>query len=79
MVRDLFSQSVPRTWEIVALSVRDISRRPGRLVVSGVCHCRLKDVDDVVRVPFIHVWHLRDGLAVRVVSSLDAVELRRAA
>ncbi len=32
-----------------------------------------------MKLPFLHVWHIRGGRAARVVSSLDAVELRRAA
>ena len=45
----------------------------------GLCRCRPKGSWEVVTVPFLHLWQLRDGRLSRVESSFDAVELRRVA
>jgi ketosteroid isomerase-like protein len=79
LVRDLFSMSVPRSWEIAGLEIRKVTHSHDRIVVLGVCRCRPRGGRDDVRLPFLHVWHVRDGRVTRLVSSLDAVELRRAA
>ena len=79
LVSDLFSLSVPRSWEIAGLEVRELTHRHDRIIVVGMCRCRPNGGVDVVHLPFLHVWHVHDGRVTRLVSSLDAVELRRAA
>jgi len=59
-------------------------RRPVWSVVDAVtghilCRPRGMRSFDLCRVPFAHVWTLRDGQAVRVRSYLDGIELRREA
>jgi ketosteroid isomerase-like protein len=79
LARELFSLSVPARWEITAFEIRRLTLGSDRIVVVGVCRCRPRGGLEVVRLPFLHIWHIRDGRVARLVSSLDAVELRRAA
>lgn len=76
---DLFG-SIPGHWEVTRVETAAIRVEDGRVIVTGSILCRPRGVRsfDLVRVPFAHVWTLREGEVVRVLSYLDGVELRRA-
>ena len=76
---DLFD-SIPGHWEVTRVEVSDVAARADRVVVTGRICCRLRGVGsfDLCRVPFAHVWTMRGGEAVRVLSYMDGIELRRA-
>jgi len=78
VAEDLFG-SVPSHWEVTRVETYAIHARDERVVVTGHICCRPRGVRsfDLCRVSFAHVWTLRDGEAVRVLSYLDGVELRR--
>ena len=75
---DLFG-SIPAHWEVTRVEPRTLVSHRDRVTVTGHVCCRPRGVRsfDLCRVPFAHVWTLRLGQAVSVVSFLDAVELRR--
>lgn len=77
--RGLFSLSIPAHWEITGFEIRRLTPRHGTVLVLGLCHCRPRGSWEGVSVPFLHLWHVRDGELSGVVSSFDAVELRRVA
>jgi hypothetical protein len=77
--RALFSLAVPPHWEITGFEIRQFSPRNETILVLGLCRCRPKGSWDVVSVPFLHLWRVRDGRLTGVQSSFDAVELRRVA
>ena len=74
---DLLCGSVPPQWEVAGVDVDRLQHRGERVVVTGAYRCRLRGGWDVVRVPFAHIWTLRDGEPQRVLSYLDGIELRR--
>ncbi|HOT24184.1 MAG TPA: hypothetical protein PLB30_07735 [Thermoleophilia bacterium] len=78
VAEDLFG-GIPPHWEVTRVETRTVRGRAGRVVVTGLICCRPRGVRsfDLCRLPFAHVWTLRDGEAVRVLSYLDGVELRR--
>lgn len=78
VAEDLFG-SVPAHWEVTRVETEAIRARDDRVVATGHICCRPRGVRsfDLCRIPFAHVWTLRDGEAVRVLSYLDGVELRR--
>jgi hypothetical protein len=71
--------SVPRHWEAMELVVHRLLADRDRFVVVGALRCRPKGSWDSIKVPFLHIWHIRSGRVTRPVGSLDSVELRRAA
>ena len=70
---------MPSHWEITGFEIRQFSTRHETILVLGICRCRPKGSWDVVNVPFLHLWRVRDGRLSGVQSSFDAVELRRIA
>jgi hypothetical protein len=77
---DLFG-SIPPHWQVTRVEPRSITPEDGAVVVTGHILCRPKGrtgIWDMVRVPFAHIWYLRDGEAVRVRSYLDGIDLVRA-
>ena len=77
--RELFSLAIPWHWEITGFDVRQLTPSHETILVLGLCRCRPKGSWEVVEVPFLHKWRLRDGRLSGVMSSFDAVELRRVA
>jgi hypothetical protein len=75
-VRDLFG-SLPDHWELAGVDIAGMRVGGRRVVVTGHFCCRPRRGWDTVRVPFAHVWTLRDGSPQRVYSFLDGAELRR--
>jgi ketosteroid isomerase-like protein len=75
--RDLFR--LPPHWEITDFEIHQVTSKHDAIFVVGACRCRPKGSWDVVRLPFLHVWHLRDGRAARVENRFNLVEVRRAA
>ncbi len=78
---DLFG-SVPPRWEVTAARVdemRQYARRDGSVTVTVTGHyvARPRGTWQSVETPFAHVWTLRHGHVLRVVSYLDGMELRR--
>ncbi len=80
VAEDLFG-SVPGHWEVTRVDAACFRRVDDRVAVIGHVCCRPRGVRsfDTVRVPFAHVWTMRGVEAVRVVSYLDGIELRRVA
>lgn len=78
VAEDLFG-SIPSHWEVTRVETAAVRARDERVVVTGHICCRPRGVRsyDLCRVPFAHVWTLHGGEAVRVLSYLDGVELRR--
>ena len=76
---ELFWHSLPPHWEISSLEVRELSVHHDTIAVAGLYRCRPKGSWEVMELPFLHLWRLRDGRLLRVLSPLDAVELRRVA
>ena len=79
LARELIVRSVPVRWEITRLDVHKLTASRDRIVVVGTISCRPKGGSETTKMPFLHVWHIRDSRATRVVSQLNSVELRRAA
>ena len=77
--RELFSLAIPSHWEITGFQIRQLTPRHETVLVLGLCRCRPKGSWEVVEVPFLHQWRLRDGRLSAVLSQFDAVELRRVA
>lgn len=79
VAEDLFG-SIPGHWEIMRVETGSVRAREARVVVTGHICCRPRGARsyELFRVPFAHVWTLRGTQAVRVVSYLDGIELRRA-
>jgi hypothetical protein len=75
----LFSLAIPSHWEITGFEIRQLTPNHGTILVLGLCRCRPKGSWEVVEVPFLHQWRLHDGKLSGVLSSFDAVELRRVA
>lgn len=78
VAEDLFG-SIPAHWEVTRVEASGVREGDGCVVVTGHVCCRPRGVRsfDLCRVPFAHVWTLRDGEAVRVLSYLDGIELQR--
>jgi ketosteroid isomerase-like protein len=79
LARELVTKSVPRHWEITCADIQRLTTGHDRIVVVGALSCRPKGGSDSINLPFLHIWYIRDSKVTRVVSSLDSVELRRAA
>ena len=47
-----------------------------RVSVTGFVHCRPRRSWDPMRLPFSHVWIIKDGKLTRFESLLDNIELR---
>lgn len=78
VAEDLFG-SIPGHWEITRAETGSVRAGETRVVVTGHICCRPRGMHshDLFRVPFAHVWTLRGTEAVRVLSYLDGIELRR--
>jgi hypothetical protein len=77
--RELFSLAIPWHREITGFEIRQLTPSHETVLVLGLCRCRPKGSWEVVEVPFLHQWRLRDGRLTAVLSQFDAVELRRVA
>ncbi len=79
VAEDLFG-TIPPHWEVTRVEPFALRARDGQVVATGHICCRPRGVRsfEVCEVPFAHVWTLRGGEAVRVLSYLDGIELRRA-
>lgn len=76
---DLFG-SIPPQWEVTRVDASSFRAWDDCVVVTGHICCRPRGLRsfELCRVPFAHVWTMRDGEAIRVRSFLDGIELRRA-
>jgi hypothetical protein len=80
LARELVVRSVPAHWEITRLDIHKLTSSRDRIVVVGTMSCRPKGHGaEPIKMPFLHIWHIRDDRVTRVESSLNSVELRRAA
>ena len=79
VAEDLFG-SIPGHWEVTRVETDSVRASDAGVVVTGHICCRPRGARsiDLCRVPFAHVWTLRGAEAVRVLSYLDGIELRRA-
>jgi hypothetical protein len=73
--RDLFGLSP--NWQIDRFEIRQAISSRTAITMVGACHCRNRDTGEARKVPFLHVWRLRNGRVDRVESRLNNVELRR--
>lgn len=73
---DLFI--LPATWEVMRVEVRELTYKRGIATVTGFMYCRPRGTWENVRVPFLHVWTMCLGRALRFENLLDGVELGRA-
>ena len=64
-------------WEIVRVEPNDFVDHSDRIVVTGHVLWRPKHGWNVIPVPFLHIWTLRERHPVRVLSYLDGIELSR--
>ncbi len=64
-------------WEVVRAEPDDVAERGDTLVVTGHVFWRPRGGWELVPVPFCHIWTVRGGRPVRVLSYLDGLELRR--
>jgi hypothetical protein len=78
LARELVTMSVPGHWEITGVDVRRLTPSRDRIVAVGAITCRPKGGWESVKLPFLHIWYIRDSKLTRVVSSFDSMELRRA-
>ncbi len=51
----------------------------GRVLVIGDYHAGIKGTDDVIQIPFVHVWDTRDGKLSTARSYTDTVAVQAAA
>jgi hypothetical protein len=79
LARELVTRSVPAHWEITGVDVHKLTPSHDRIVVVGAITCRPRGSSDSIKLPFLHIWYIRDSRLKRVVSSLDSTEVRRAA
>ena len=80
LANELVAKSVPAHWEITRLDIHKLTSSRDRIVVVGTMSCRPKGRGaEPIKMPFLHIWHIRDNRATRVESSLNSVELRRTA
>jgi len=79
VAEDLFG-SIPDHWEVTRVETDSVRAGEAQVVVTGHICCRPRGMRslELCRVPFAHVWTLRGAEAVRVLSYLDGIELRRA-
>ncbi len=80
VAEDLFG-SIPSHWQVTQVEPQSFRPEEDAVVVTGHILCRppgRMGIWEIVRVPFAHVWFIRDGQAVRVRSYLDGIELVRA-
>ena len=78
VAEDLFG-SVPSHWEVTRVEATAVRDRDEHVVVTGHILCRPRGVRsfDLCHVPFAHIWTMRGGEALRVLSYLDGIELQR--
>jgi hypothetical protein len=78
VAEDLFG-SIPEHWEVTRVETDSVRAGEAHVVVTGHICCRPRGMRsfDLCRVPFAHVWTMRGAVAVRVISYLDGIELRR--
>ena len=80
LAKELVAKSVPAHWEITRLDIHQLTSSRDRIVVVGTMSCRPRDHGaEPIKMPFLHIWHIRDNRVRRVESSLNSVELRRVA
>jgi hypothetical protein len=80
LANELVAKSVPAHWEITRLDIHKLTSSRDRIVVVGTMSCRPKGHGaEPIKMPFLHIWHIHDNRVTRVESSLNSVELRRAA
>jgi ketosteroid isomerase-like protein len=72
---DLFGDETG--WEIVRVEANDFTERGETIIVTGHVFWRPRGGWEIVPAPFCHIWTLRGGRPVRVLSYLDGIELRR--
>jgi len=78
VAEDLFG-SVPDHWEVTRVEATTVRGRDECVVVTGHILCLPRGVRsfDLCHVPFAHIWTMRGGEALRVLSFLDGIELQR--
>ncbi len=72
---------IPSHWQVTRVEPQSFRSAEGSVVVTGHIVCRPPGpagLWELVRVPFAHIWYLRDGRAVRVRDYLDGIDLVRA-
>jgi hypothetical protein len=78
--RSLFA--LPPGWQLTRAELRRLAgehtRRGDRLAAAGVFFCRPRSGGPTERFPFLHVWRMCAGRALRFESQLDGIALRRA-
>jgi ketosteroid isomerase-like protein len=72
---DLFG--LPAAWEVTRVEAERIRQAGASVTVTGRFFCRPKGSWETRVLPFAHTWTLRGGKAVRVVSFLNGIDLRR--
>ena len=64
-------------WEIARVVPNGFVENDDAIVVTGHVFWRPKGSTEVVPVPFLHVWKLREHRLVQVMSYLEGIELKR--
>jgi hypothetical protein len=73
---DLFA--LPVAWEVMRVEPRRLTRqRHGIVAVAGFMYCRPKGSWETMRLPFLHVWTMSAGRALRFQNFLDGIEMER--
>lgn len=74
---------LPRYWELTRVTVDKVVGRQtkrGYVVrVKGHFYCRVRGDSDVEEFPFLHMWTMLGGRALRLESFFDGLEFRRTA
>ena len=72
---------LPSHFEVIGVELRtwSMNRRRTKLTVIGRYRARVRGTWEVLALPFTHIWHIPSGRVEKVVSVLDAVEIRRLA
>jgi hypothetical protein len=74
---------LPEKWELTRVAVQQLkgrlTKRGDVVKVRGYLYCRLRGDWDVEQFPFLHMWTMCAGKAIRLESFFDGLELRRSA
>ncbi len=72
---------LPPRWEVMRVVVHALKGKPTKrgdvVSVSGYFYCRPRGSWTNERIPFLHLWTMCAGQALRFDSFLDEIELRR--
>jgi len=72
---------LPPAWELTRATLSELqgelTKRGDLLTAQGTSYCRLRGSWDTDPLPFLHLWTMCGGRALRFESYIDGLELRR--